>query len=107
APVTESAGNSRLGNSASATLSDREFDVARLVVSGKTYVEIGAALFISPRTVEHHVAHMRRRLDATSRSDLIAKLRLAIDPSEHPDEPVPADPPKIPSTESPSRQVRV
>jgi DNA-binding CsgD family transcriptional regulator len=59
-------------------LSERETDVARLVVEGKTYAEIGATIFISPRTAEHHIASIRRRLGATSRSDLIAKLRLAL-----------------------------
>jgi DNA-binding CsgD family transcriptional regulator len=59
-------------------LSEREADVARLVVEGKTYAEIGATIFISPRTAEHHIASIRRRLGATSRSDLIAKLRLAL-----------------------------
>ena len=59
-------------------LSDREHDVAVLVLAGKTYAEIGEAIYISPRTVEHHVASIRRRLDAASRSDLIAKLRLTI-----------------------------
>ncbi|HZK05255.1 MAG TPA: helix-turn-helix transcriptional regulator [Actinomycetaceae bacterium] len=67
---------------AEALLSEREFEVARLILRGKTYNEIGEALFISPRTVEHHVAHMRRRLTATSRSDLISKLRLVIDPPD-------------------------
>lgn len=64
---------------AGVVLSERERDVARLVVQGKTYAEIGEAIFISPRTAEHHIAHIRRRLGATSRSDLIAKLRVAID----------------------------
>lgn len=62
-------------------LSERELDVARLVLEGKTYVEIGQAIFISPRTVEHHIAHMRRRLGASSRSDLMAKLRAALQSS--------------------------
>ncbi|WP_448258149.1 LuxR C-terminal-related transcriptional regulator [Microbacterium aurum] len=61
-------------------LSEREVEVARLVMQGKTYVEIGQTLFISPRTAEHHIARIRRRLDATSRSDLIAKLRDELDP---------------------------
>lgn len=67
----------------SGLLSERERDVARLVLEGKTYVEIGEAMFISPRTVEHHVAHIRRRLSASSRSDLLSKLRqqLALPPS--------------------------
>ncbi|RLK47922.1 DNA-binding CsgD family transcriptional regulator [Microbacterium telephonicum] len=56
-------------------LSARELDVARLVVQGKTYVEIGQTLFISPRTAEHHIARIRRRLDANSRSELLTKLR--------------------------------
>ncbi len=59
-------------------LSERETDVARLVLQGKTYAEIGEAIFISPRTAEHHIASIRRRLGATSRSDLIAKLRVAL-----------------------------
>ncbi|MFE5407218.1 LuxR C-terminal-related transcriptional regulator [Microbacterium sp. NPDC056569] len=60
-------------------LSDREREVAELVLQGKTYAEIGEAIFISPRTAEHHIAHIRRRLDATSRSDLLAKLRVALE----------------------------
>ncbi len=67
--------------SASVALSERETDVARLVLQGKTYAEIGRLIFISPRTVEHHVAHIKRRLGATSRSDLLAKLRVVVDES--------------------------
>lgn len=58
-----------------AQLSQRERDVAALVVAGQTYREIGVRLFISAKTVEHHVARMRQRLGADSRSDLIARLR--------------------------------
>lgn len=56
-------------------LSEREMEVARLVIEGKTYAEIGETIFISPRTAEHHIAHIRRRLGAESRSEVIAKLR--------------------------------
>lgn len=59
-------------------LSERESEVARLVLEGHTYTEIGEMMFISPRTVEHHVAHIKQRLDATSRSDLMGKLRVVI-----------------------------
>lgn len=59
----------------SSGLSTRELEVADLVLQGKTYAEIGQAIFISPRTAEHHIARIRTRLGATSRSDLIAKLR--------------------------------
>ncbi|MCK8671891.1 helix-turn-helix transcriptional regulator [Rhodococcus sp. HM1] len=56
-------------------LSDREAQVADLVVSGLTYREVGARLYISGKTVEHHVARIRRRLGAGSRSELISMLR--------------------------------
>ena len=59
-------------------LSEREKEVARLVLEGKTYREIGEAIYISPRTAEHHIARMRRRLGADNRSDLLARLRLAL-----------------------------
>lgn len=65
-------------------LSAREHEVALLVLEGKTYAEIGEAIFISPRTAEHHIASIRRRLGATSRSDLIARLRLAINGQTEP-----------------------
>ena len=67
---------------AESPLSEREMEVARLVLQGKTYAEIGQTIYISPRTVEHHIAHMKRRLSASSRSDLIGKLRLVVAASE-------------------------
>jgi DNA-binding NarL/FixJ family response regulator len=58
-----------------ATLSERELQVASFVLAGLTYKEIGAQLFISSKTVEHHVARIRQRLGAGTRAELIAKLR--------------------------------
>ncbi|MGW4927530.1 LuxR C-terminal-related transcriptional regulator [Agromyces sp. NPDC004153] len=60
-------------------LSAREREVARLVLEGKTYAEIGNAIFISPRTAEHHIARIRRRLGVTTRSELLARLRVALE----------------------------
>ncbi len=57
------------------TLSDREREVAELVLTGLTYRQIGERLFISAKTVEHHVARMRQRLDVTSRDELFAQLK--------------------------------
>ncbi|MGZ4613869.1 MAG: helix-turn-helix domain-containing protein, partial [Kineosporiaceae bacterium] len=45
------------------------------VVAGQTYREIGEQLYISAKTVEHHVARIRQRLGAETRSDLLARLR--------------------------------
>ncbi|WP_298180769.1 LuxR C-terminal-related transcriptional regulator [Saccharomonospora sp.] len=59
-------------------LSERERQVAELVVSGLTYRQVGDRLFISAKTVEHHMARMRQRLGATSRPDLLARLRTLV-----------------------------
>ncbi len=56
-------------------LSARELEVAGLAVDGLTYKEIGGRLFISAKTVEHHMARMRRKLGCDSRSELLARLR--------------------------------
>ena len=56
-------------------LSDREREVAVLVLEGLTYKQIGERLFISAKTVEHHVARMRQRLGSGSRGELFAHLR--------------------------------
>ncbi|GLZ35421.1 helix-turn-helix transcriptional regulator [Lentzea sp. NBRC 105346] len=56
-------------------LSGREREVAELVVTGLTYKQIGERLFISAKTVEHHVAKMRRRLGCATRSELFTHLR--------------------------------
>lgn len=58
-------------------LSEREAEVALMVVDGKTHKEIGGQLFISPKTVEHHVARIRQKLGATSRAELVAMIREA------------------------------
>lgn len=59
----------------STALSDREREVAELLLLGMPYRDIGARLFISAKTVEHHVARIRRRLGAGSRSELLSMLR--------------------------------
>ncbi|MCP3804618.1 AAA family ATPase [Allokutzneria sp. A3M-2-11 16] len=51
-------------------LSPREQDVARLLAQGRTNREIADVLFLSPRTVENHVARALRKLGVTSRGEL-------------------------------------
>ncbi|RKO20532.1 LuxR family transcriptional regulator [Pseudarthrobacter phenanthrenivorans] len=82
-PAAETAGSIQQDGSG---LSEREKEVARLVLEGKTYREIGEAIYISPRTAEHHIARMRRRLGAENRSDLLARLRLALGSENPPQE---------------------
>jgi len=64
----------------SAALSEREREVAELLLQGLPYRDIGAQLFISAKTVEHHVARIRRRLGAESRSEMLSMLRVMLTP---------------------------
>jgi DNA-binding CsgD family transcriptional regulator len=65
---------------ASARLSDREREVVELLLLGMPYRDIGTQLFISAKTVEHHVARIRRRLGAESRSEMLSMLRAMVAP---------------------------
>ena len=64
----------------STRLSDREREVAELLLLGMPYRDIGTQLFISAKTVEHHVARIRRRLGAESRSEMLSMLRATVTP---------------------------
>ncbi len=76
-PVTAVSDATRTGPSrpTSSRLSDREREVAELLLLGMPYRDIGSQLFISAKTVEHHVARIRRRLGAESRSEMLSMLR--------------------------------
>ena len=79
------AGSQHTGVPPAVTLSAREQEIARRVLTGLTYKEIGAQLFISAKTVEHHVARIRRRLGATSRRELFGHLQVMLAPENGPD----------------------
>lgn len=84
APVPErpdAAPSRAVGQRGAAHLSDREREVAELLLQGMPYREIGSQLFISAKTVEHHVARIRRRLGAESRSEMLSMLRAQLEPS--------------------------
>ncbi len=49
-------------------LSSRELEVLSLLVAGQTDREIGATLFISPRTAQGHVAHLLDKLGVSTRT---------------------------------------
>jgi DNA-binding CsgD family transcriptional regulator len=52
-------------------LTPQELQIALQVAEGKTNKEAGAALFLSPKTVEYHLTHVYRKLDLSSRAELI------------------------------------
>ena len=55
-------------------LTSQELQVALVVAGGATNKEAGAALFISPKTVEFHLGHVYGKLDVRSRSELVRKV---------------------------------
>jgi DNA-binding NarL/FixJ family response regulator len=62
-------------SAAVSVLSEREQMVAQYIVDGLTHKEIGAQLYISPKTVEHHVAKIRQKMGASTRAEMLAALR--------------------------------
>ena len=60
-----------IGASLIGTLSEREREVLRLLALGHTNQEIAKLLYISVRTAETHRAHIMRKLDLSSRAELV------------------------------------
>ena len=48
--------------------------MATLVAQGLTNLQIAEQLFVSPRTVDAHLAHIFRKLDISSRARLAALM---------------------------------
>ena len=58
------------GSSVRPVLNARELDILRLVSRGMTDNEIGAELYLSPRTVQNHLARLREKIGVRRRSEL-------------------------------------
>ena len=73
-PVRRSSRPDASGRSA-AQLTDREREIASLVVARKSNKEIGAALGISTRTVTTHLANIFSKTGVTSRGEFADRVR--------------------------------
>jgi DNA-binding CsgD family transcriptional regulator len=75
-PGTGTPGTGTLGGSAAASrlagLTDREREVLRLLARGMSNREIGAELFITPKTASVHVSNILGKLGASSRTEAAA-----------------------------------
>ena len=56
-----------------AGLTGRQADVLGLIATGLSNAEIAGRLFISPKTVEHHVSAIFAKLGVTSRTQAIVR----------------------------------
>jgi ATP/maltotriose-dependent transcriptional regulator MalT len=62
---------SRVNRSPGVGLTVRQSEVLSLLAEGLSNVDIADQLFLSPRTVEHHVAAVMSKLDASSRDEAV------------------------------------
>ena len=58
-------------------LTDRQLDVVRLAAEGLTNAEIAERLYLSVRTVDHHISAAMTKLGVSGRRELAAALRAA------------------------------
>ncbi len=63
---------------ASFGFSDRETDVLKLLVEGRTNVEIAENLHISVNTVKSHIKSLYKKSEVTSRIQLLHKIRQSL-----------------------------
>lgn len=62
--------NNQVGES---LLTDRQMEVLKKMVEGKSYIQIGKELFISPETVRTHIKNLYKVLHVNNKAEAIAK----------------------------------
>ena len=72
-------GNARRDSKAD-RLTPRELEIAKLVAQGRTNAEIGAELWITENSVKQALKRMFRKLEVSSRAEMVAQLAFASNP---------------------------
>ena len=60
---------------ASLGITEREFEVLKLLAAGRSNKEIASGLAVSPNTVKTHIARLFEKLEAVRRTEAILKAR--------------------------------
>jgi DNA-binding NarL/FixJ family response regulator len=81
-PAPAASARSRAAESGPPLLSEREREVAALVLNGLTYKQVAERLYLSAKTVEHHMSRIRQRLGVADRQELLTRLRALIGPGD-------------------------
>jgi DNA-binding CsgD family transcriptional regulator len=74
-------------------LTPQELQIALRVAEGRTTRETAAALFLSPKTIEHHLHNIYRKLAISSRRELIGAITRHPEPAGPSEAAKPASPP--------------
>ncbi|MGZ3426171.1 MAG: LuxR C-terminal-related transcriptional regulator [Polyangia bacterium] len=74
----------KTGPRSTTTLTNREQEVLALLGLGLSNAKIGARLFISPKTVEHHVSHILDKLGVETRAAAVAWAAKTKSPGKKP-----------------------
>jgi two-component system NarL family response regulator len=56
------------------TLSPRQTEILTLVAQGLSYKEVGARVYLSPRTVKYHMAEIMRKLHVRNKAQVLARV---------------------------------
>lgn len=68
-------GKGRATRGHAAGLTARQAEVLQLLAEGLTNTEIADRLFVSPRTIEHHVSAILAKLDSSTRDEAVQRAR--------------------------------
>ncbi|MBD1851698.1 helix-turn-helix transcriptional regulator [Cyanobacteria bacterium FACHB-502] len=73
-PIISELASSNATSSVKDRLTLREMQIAELVAQGLTNAQIGAALWITEHTVKQALKRMFRKLEISSRAELVARI---------------------------------